>query len=73
MGQKQFLGNKASFGGYQFKWTPERGLSKKVRVEKEKFCTARPFTQGIDNVVEYVFKDNGPNNHIAYVECNYVK
>jgi hypothetical protein len=73
MAQKQFLGNKASFGGYQYKWKPERGLTKKAKREKEKFCTARPFTQGIDNIVQYVFKNNGPDNHIAYVECDYVK
>ena len=73
MAQKEFLGNKASYGGYQFKWRPERGLSKKARVEKENFCTARPFTQGIDNKVQYVFKNNGRNKHIAYVECDYVK
>lgn len=73
MAQKQFLGNKASFGGYQFKWTPELGVVKKTRKGKQKFCTARPFTQGIDNIVQYVFKYEGPDRHIAYVECDYVK
>ena len=72
-GTKQFLGNKTSYGGFQYKWKPERGVSKKARVEKEKFCTARPFTQGIDNNVRYVFKRNGSNEHIAYVECDYVE
>ena len=43
MGQKQFLGNKTSYGGFQYKWKPERGVSKKVRVEKEKFFQMSSF------------------------------
>ncbi|MDB4335495.1 hypothetical protein N9994_00365 [bacterium] len=28
MGQKQFLGNKASYGGFQYKWKPDTNISK---------------------------------------------
>ena len=70
---------------FKYKWGPFKDLPKDIdarnakrkKREKEvplsKRCTATPFSQGIDNVVKYVYNDAGPNNHLAYVECNYVK
>lgn len=82
MAKKQFLGNKASFGGYQYKWSPSQDLPKNIEVrrasrqkgkEYKNFCNAVPFSQGIDNVVLYVYESVTSSEHLAYVECGYVK
>jgi hypothetical protein len=82
MAKKQFLGNKASFGGFQYKWSPSQDLPKDIEVrraarqkgkEYKNFCNAVPFSQGIDNVVLYVYESASSTEHLAYVECGYVK
>jgi hypothetical protein len=63
-------------GGGKYKWGPFEDLPKKKREEvtrARKTCDAAPFTQGVDNKVTYVYNDEGPNQHKAYVECDYVK
>lgn len=82
MAKKQFLGNKASYGGFQYRWSPTDGLPKDIDVRRAKrkkgkeyknFCNAVPFSHGIDNVVLYVYESLSATEHLAYVECGYVK
>ncbi len=82
MAKKEFLGNKASYGGFQYKWSPSQDLPKDIEVRRAKrqkgkeyknFCNALPFSQGIDNVVLYVYESASSREHMAYVECGYVK
>ena len=82
MSSKKFLRNKPSTGGYKYKWSPTIDLPKDIEVRRTKrtegrlskeFCNATFLSNGVDNIVQYVFKNNGPNQHIAYVECDYVK
>ena len=82
MAKKQFLGNKASYGGFQYRWSPTDDLPKDIDVRRAKrkkgkeyknFCNALPFSQGIDNVVLYVYESLSAKEHLAYVECGYVK
>ena len=79
---KKLLGNKASYGGYQYRWSPILNLPKDIDVRRVKrqegkeyknFCNAIPFSQGIDNVVLYVYESLSATEHLAYVECGYVK
>lgn len=69
---------------FNYKWGPQQDLPKNVnernaKRKKEiitKICTATPGSQGIDNVVEYVWNQmlvNDVIEHAAYVECNYVE
>ncbi len=82
MSNKKFLRNKPTYGGFKYKWEPIDKLPKDIEVRNAKsqkgkeyknFCNAVPFSQGIDNVVKYVYKYNTPTENIAYVECDYVK
>jgi len=82
MAKKQFLGNKPTYGGFKYKWSPIDELPKDIDVRRSKrkkgkeyknFCNAVPFSQGIDNVVLYVYESLSAKEHLAYVECGYVK
>ncbi len=77
MAKKEFLGNKASYGGFQYKWSPSQDLPKDIEVRRAKrqkgkeyknFSNALPFSQGIDNVVLYVFESAFSREHTALVE-----
>ena len=65
MGQKQFLGNKTTYGGYQFKWKPEKGVTKKGLRNNEK-------NRGLDSAASYMGKTTGSGKLIYYVVDGYV-
>ena len=54
MAKKQFLGNKPTYGGFKYKWSPIDELPKDIDVRRSKrkkgkeyknFCNAVPFSQ----------------------------
>lgn len=59
-----------------YKWTPfddNKKRQKRNRVRGPvQFCNATAGSQGVDNIVTYVYNPSG-NNHVAYVECDYVE
>jgi len=82
MAKKQFLRNKSTNSGFEYKWSPTVELPKDIDIRRTKrkkdknlknFCNATPLSQGIDNKVKYVYKFISYDKHVAYVECDYVK
>lgn len=58
----------------RYSWSPTEysGDKKGGKLKKEpiiSICTATVGSQGVDSVVTYVYNDD----HLAYVECNYVE
>lgn len=61
-----------------YKWSPQTHdkKAKKKTAETNFFCTAKPFTNGEDFIVTYVYEQvyiNGVEHRYAYVACNYVE
>jgi len=63
---------------FQYKWAPtefNKKVNKSHKTIKKKICNARPGSQGSDNITQFVYKlvyINGEEQHLAYVECDYV-
>ena len=57
-----------------YKWTPFDNAKKRKRKIKNpiEFCNATPGSQGVDNIVRYVYKTS-ISGHLGYVECDYVE
>lgn len=57
-----------------YKWAPDKSDKKKRKHTSSgptQFCNATAGSQGIDNIVTYVYQSG--TNHLAYVECDYVE
>ena len=79
MSKKQTFTRKP-FVSYLYKWSPENNVIKTPNSGNETGlpvgCTAIPFSQGQDWVTAYVYDFivvNGQEQHLAYVECDYVR
>lgn len=65
-----------SYGAELYTWSPIPTDKKSIKAQKPFYCNATPNSQGQDWVTTYSYNlsvTNGVQEHLAYVECNYVE
>jgi hypothetical protein len=65
-----------SYGAELYTWSPIPTDKKSIKAQKPFYCNATPNSQGQDWVTTYSYNlgvTNGVQEHLAYVECDYVE